>query len=276
MSKRILLLLLLLLPCILTPVCFGQQATHVVTGKVVDESDGAPIPAADVLVTDLEDHILSYGATDSLGRFNVDNIPSSEVILVVRTMGYDSFIGEKLSLSGDSPEKIDAGVIRLSRSAEGLREVTVTGEKNRIVYKLDRQQISASSSVTASGGTAVDILSGLPSVLVDSDGNLSFRGSTRFLVYVDGKPSPLEGTSALQQIPAASVEDIEILTTPSARYRTDGDAGVREIDCFHLAHCGAAAAANALIGENDLNTEPGGNTDSVFISSHCPQTDTAA
>ena len=229
MSKRILLLLLLLLPCILSPVCFGQQAMHVVTGKVVDESDGAPIPAADVLVTDLEDHILSYGATDSLGRFNVDNIPSSEVIIVVRTMGYDSFIGEKLSLSGDSPEKIDAGVIRLSRSAEGLREVTVTGEKNRIVYKLDRQQISASSSVTASGGTAVDILSGLPSVLVDSDGNLSFRGSTRFLVYVDGKPSPLEGTSALQQIPAASVEDIEILTTPSARYRTDGDAGIINI-----------------------------------------------
>lgn len=229
MSKRILLLLLLLLPCIITTVCFGQQATHVMTGKVVDESDGAPIPAADVLVTDLEDHILSYGATDSLGRFNVDNIPSSEVILVVRTMGYDSFIGEKLSLSGDSPEKIDAGVIRLSRSAEGLREVTVTGEKNRIVYKLDRQQISASSSVTASGGTAVDILSGLPSVLVDSDGNLSFRGSTRFLVYVDGKPSPLEGTSALQQIPAASVEDIEILTTPSARYRTDGDAGIINI-----------------------------------------------
>ena len=199
------------------------------TGKVVDESDGAPIPAADVLVTDLEDNILSYGATDSLGRFNVDNIPSSEIILVVRTMGYDSFIGEKLSLSGDSPEKIDAGVIRLSRSAEGLREVTFTGEKNRIVYKLDRQQISASSSVTASGGTAVDILSGLPSVLVDSDGNLSFRGSTRFLVYVDGKPSPLEGTSALQQIPAASVEDIEILTTPSARYRTDGDAGIINI-----------------------------------------------
>ncbi|MBQ5978560.1 MAG: TonB-dependent receptor [Bacteroidales bacterium] len=229
MSKRVLLSLLLLLPCILTPVCFGQQATHVMTGKVVDESDGAPIPAADVLVTDLEDNILSYGATDSLGRFNVDKIPSSEVILVVRTMGYDSFIGEKLSLSGDSPEKIDAGVIRLSRSAEGLREVTVTGEKNRIVYKLDRQQISASSSVTASGGTAVDILSGLPSVLVDSDGNLSFRGSTRFLVYVDGKPSPLKGTSALQQIPAASVEDIEILTTPSARYRTDGDAGIINI-----------------------------------------------
>ncbi len=229
MSKRILLLLLLLLPCILSPVCFGQQAMHVVTGKVVDESDGAPIPAADVLVTDLEDNILSFGATDSLGVFIIDRIPSTEVLLVVRTMGYDSFIGEKLTLSGNSPERLDAGVIRLSRSAEGLREVTVTGEKNRIVYKLDRQQISASSSVTASGGTAVDILSGLPSVLVDSDGNLSFRGSTRFLVYVDGKPSPLEGTSALQQIPAASVEDIEILTTPSARYRTDGDAGIINI-----------------------------------------------
>lgn len=202
-------------------------ASYSVTGTVVDASDGSPVVAADILVTDLDDKVIAYGASDSQGRFRVGNIGQDEILVLFKMMGYDTYVSDKLH--SPSSGVLDLGEIRMSRSTTGLQEVTVVGEKNRIVYKFDRQQISGSSSVTSAGGTAVDILSGLPSVLVDSEGNLSFRGSTRFLVYVDGKPSPLEGTSALQQIPAASVEDIEILTTPSARYRTDGDAGIINI-----------------------------------------------
>ncbi len=110
-----------------------------------------------------------------------------------------------------------------------LQEVTVIAEKNRIVYRLDHQRINASSSLTASGGTAADVLKSLPSVRIDSDGNITFRGSSGFLVYVDGKKSMLEGTRALQQISASNIEDIEIITTPSARYRSEGDAGIINI-----------------------------------------------
>ena len=205
----------------------AASSAYSVTGTVQDASDGTPVVGADVLVTDLEDKVVAYGATDSRGRFSVGGITPDEVLVLVRMMGYDTFVSGKLKMDPSSP--LDLGGIKLERASTGLQEVTVVGEKNRIVYKLDRQLISGSSSITSAGGTAVDILSGLPSVLVDSEGNLSFRGSTRFLVYVDGKPSPLEGTAALQQIPAASVEDIEILTTPSARYRTDGDAGIINI-----------------------------------------------
>lgn len=205
----------------------AATAAYSVTGTVQDASDGSPLVGADVLVTDLEDKVVAYGATDPQGRFSVGGITADEVLVLVRMMGYDTFVSGKLKMGPSASS--DLGVIKLERTSTGLQEVTVVGEKNRIVYKLDRQLISGSSSITSAGGTAVDILSGLPSVLVDSDGNLSFRGSTRFLVYVDGKPSPLEGTAALQQIPAASVEDIEILTTPSARYRTDGDAGIINI-----------------------------------------------
>lgn len=231
MLKTLLLSLLVFpYPAQETPVVpLAPQVRYVVTGKVLDDTDDSAITGADILVTDLDDKVVANSTSDTLGVFSVDRIPSGEVLVLVKMMGYDSFVSDKITFGPSSPAKIDLGVIRLPRSAEGLREVTVVGEKNRIVYKLDRQLISASSSVTSAGGTAVDILSGLPSVLVDSEGNLSFRGSTRFLVYVDGKPSPLEGTSALQQIPAASVEDIEILTTPSARYRTDGDAGIINI-----------------------------------------------
>ena len=110
-----------------------------------------------------------------------------------------------------------------------IREVTVNGQQQRISYRPDRRRISSEQVLTAQGGTALDILRAVPGVTQDADGNLSLRGSQEFLVYVDGKPSPLSGTEALQMIPAGSIRDIEILTTPSSRYKTEGDVGIINI-----------------------------------------------
>lgn len=196
-----------------------------ITGKVTDASNGAPVDYADVLLTDLGDNIIASAAA-SAGSFVISCSRTGEAVLTIYIMGYDPFVSEKLSVGHDD---IDLGTITLSPSADGIQEVTVTGEKNMIVYKLDRQRISGNSSLAALGGTAVDVLAGTPSVQTDSEGNVTLRGSSNYLVYVDGHLSPLEGTAALQQIPAASIEDIEIMTTPSARYRTDGDAGIINI-----------------------------------------------
>ena len=110
-----------------------------------------------------------------------------------------------------------------------MREVSINGQRQRISYRLDRQKIEASQVLTAQGGTALDVLRAVPGVMIDAEGSLSYRGSQDFLVYVDGKISPLTGTEALQMIGAASIKDIEILTTPSAKYKTDGDVGIINI-----------------------------------------------
>ena len=110
-----------------------------------------------------------------------------------------------------------------------MREVSINGQRQRISYRLDRQRIDASQVLTAQGGTALDVLRAVPGVTIDAEGGLSFRGSQNFLVYVDGKPSPFSGTEALQMIGAASIKDIELLTTPSAKYKTDGDVGIINI-----------------------------------------------
>ena len=110
-----------------------------------------------------------------------------------------------------------------------MREVNINGQRQRISYRLDRQRINAEQVLTAQGGTALDVLRAVPGVTIDADGSLSFRGSQNFLVYVDGKPSPLSGTEALQMIGAASIKDIEMLTTPSAKYKTEGDVGIINI-----------------------------------------------
>lgn len=128
---------------------------------------------------------------------------------------------------------------------EVLDEAVATAEKSRVVYRLDRQKVSGNANLAASGGTAVDVLKSIPSVQVNADGELSYRGSTGFLVYVDGRQSVLEGTQALQQIAAANIEDIEIITTPSARYKTEGDVGIINIITRKQDQSGFSGSLNA-------------------------------
>ena len=145
-----------------------------------------------------------------------------------------------------------------------MREVSIDGQRQRISYRLDRQRLDASQVLTAQGGTALDVLRAVPSVTVDADGNLSYRGSQAFLVYVDGKPSPLSGTEALQMVGAASIRDIEILTTPSAKYKTEGDVGIinivtrqDETDGWDVAANGTASTWGTLSLDAKINYRTG-------------------
>ena len=145
-----------------------------------------------------------------------------------------------------------------------MREVSINGQRSRISYRLDRQRIDAGQVLTAQGGTALDVLRAVPGVTVDADGSLSFRGSQEFLVYVDGKPSPLSGTEALQMIGAASIKDIEILTTPSAKYKTDSDVGIinivtrrSETDGWDIAVNGTASTWGTLSLDTKINYRTG-------------------
>ena len=145
-----------------------------------------------------------------------------------------------------------------------MQEVSINGERQRISYRLDRHRIDAGQVLTAQGGTAFDVLRAVPGVVVDADGKLSFRGSQEFLVYVDGKPSPLSGTEALQMVGAANIRDIEILTTPSAKYKTDGDVGIinivtrrSETDGWDIAVNGTASTWGTLSLDTKINYRTG-------------------
>ncbi|MBO4550760.1 MAG: TonB-dependent receptor, partial [Bacteroidaceae bacterium] len=145
-----------------------------------------------------------------------------------------------------------------------MQEVSVNGQRQRISYRLDRQRIDAGQVLTAMGGTALDVLRAVPGVTIDADGSLSFRGSQEFLVYVDGKPSPLSGSEALQMIGAASIRDIEILTTPSAKYKTEGDVGIiniitkrSETEGWDVAVNGTASTWRTLSLDTKINYRAG-------------------
>ncbi len=151
-----------------------------------------------------------------------------------------------LSAAGLSAQEVtQTDTTSIFSVVEVLDEAVMTAEKSRVVYRLDRQKLSGTASLSADGGTAVDVLRSIPSIRVDAEGGVSFRGSTGFLVYIDGRQSVLDGAQALQQISAAMIEDIEIITTPSAKYKTDGDVGIINIVTKKRDETGVSGIFNA-------------------------------
>lgn len=220
------LLILLAVAVAGVPTAHGQDSFPAVKGRVTDASTGADIDFADVVIVDTSNRTVARTIVSG-GEFRIDEVENGDFLLKIMLLGYRPYTSDTIAFRSGRP--IDMGTVSLVPEENRLEGIAVTGSRGRIVYKLDRQRISGSASLSAAGGTAADILGSTPSVRVDADGEVSFRGSTGFLVYVDGKPAVQEGTRALEQIPASTVADIEIITTPSARYKTDGDAGIINI-----------------------------------------------
>jgi outer membrane receptor protein involved in Fe transport len=120
----------------------------------------------------------------------------------------------------------------LSNSTQQLNEVVVTGKKPMLNTSIDRKVYNVDQDIMSKSGAASDILKNIPSVEVDIDGNVSLRGSGDVMILINGRPSPLMGKNraeVLQQIPASSIERIEVITNPGARYRPDGTSGIINI-----------------------------------------------
>lgn len=204
----------------------NMPADGIVTGYVIDKQTNKPIEYANIVIYSKRDSsIVTGGITDRTGFFRIQEVRYGRFFVDVMFIGYGKTTIEDLIIKPDKKE-IDLGKIYLSLNAEVLSEVVVSENVNNVEYKLDRKVVNVNQDILSAGATAVEVLENVPSVTVDIDGNVSLRGSENFLVLVDGRPYPIQGSEALQQIPANSIESIEIITNPSAKYDPDGVAGI--------------------------------------------------
>ncbi len=137
-----------------------------------------------------------------------------------------------------------------------MQNVVIEGKRSPITYDLDKKVVDVSQMHTAITGSAADVLENVPSVSVDIDGNVSLRGSTNFQVLINGQPSVMSSQDALQQIPANSIKNIEIMTNPSAKYDASGTAGIINIVLKKNSNLGLSGMADLMGG---LNNKYGGN-----------------
>ncbi|MDO5572257.1 MAG: outer membrane beta-barrel family protein [Bacteroidales bacterium] len=227
-----------------------------ISSVVYDSKTNNPIDFADVIINDTLNNIINSTQIFN-GNFTIDKLNKGFYYVTVKLLGYEDFKSNLIELK-ESENKVLPNIF-LNQEETSLQEVSVTADKSKVVYKIDRKTINADASLVASGGTAVDVLTSSPSFRIDADGEISFRGSAGFLVYIDGKQSPLSGTQALQQISAANIEDIEIITTPSAKYKSDGDVGIINIKTKQNKSKGFSGIINVA-----ATTLGGWNTDVLF------------
>lgn len=218
----------LLLATLLAPGALAQTGT--LTGRVVDGD--FPMPTASVAVWQIAgtDSTLVGGATTNIdGVFQIESLPMGTYDVVASFVGYDpGRLGGVVVAAGET----DLGTIALVPSAEALSEVRVTAERTQVQTRIDRTVYATADDPVADGGSATDVLSTLPSVDVDVDGNVSLRGAGNVAVFINGRPAPVQGdflASYLQSLPAGSVERVEIIPNPSAAFEPDGVGGVINI-----------------------------------------------
>ena len=219
------------------------QDSRTITGRVLDELSGAAMAGVSVLLYSRDSALMAGALTDADGIFSLKTNRVGEAFIALSSLGYAPQRFD-FSLSGSSRSIIHTDIL-LRRADVALAEVEVLARRRPMVYKLDRKVIEASGYTAAAGGTAVDVLEQTPSVRVDADGELTFRGSAGFKVYVDGKPAAVEGSAALRQIPAGQIENIEILSTPSAKNEADGVAGIINVNTRKQATGGWSGMLNA-------------------------------
>jgi outer membrane receptor protein involved in Fe transport len=205
-------------------------SSYLVTGRTVNMTDHTPVEYANLILYHANDSTpAGYTATDASGIFRFTPKREGEYFIAVSFIGFRPVNTSTFSLSGEK-NSVTLPDVLLEENDQALSEVVVTGRKRQVVYRLDKQVIEAAGFLSASGGTAADILMQTPSVRVDAEGEITFRGGSGFKVYVDGKPGSLNGAAALEQIPAGQIENIEVMTTPSARNDADGAVGIINVN----------------------------------------------
>jgi len=222
----------------------------IIRGKVAEEGTNDPMEYATVAVYTVEDSSLVGGTvTDLEGKFELRRMPFGEYYIVTNYVGYNEKVIEPVMVTSES-RQVDLGLLELTVNTQAIEEVEIVADRKHVEYRLDKKVVNVSQSLTAAGGTAVDVLENTPSVSVDIEGNVTLRGSSSFTVLIDGKPSVLEGNDALQQIPATAIENIEIITNPSAKYDPDGNSGIINVVMKRKVGQGTNGIINASAGLN--------------------------
>jgi len=199
-----------------------------VEGIIFDRSAASILEFASVSLYKLADSVLVNGQmADASGKFKFEKLQAGTYFIKIQFVGYNTLKSSIINLSGG--QKLNVGRLDLSLNQQFLSEVKVTGQQLQNLNKIDKQVYKAAQFEAAKGGTAIDVLKNLPAVSVDGMGEISVRGSKGFLVLINGKPVQTDAAIILSQLPANSIENVELITAPSAKYDPDGKGGIINI-----------------------------------------------
>lgn len=232
----------------------AQNKPGKISGNIIN-TDSKPVESATVQLLKATDKVLVKTAlTDKAGNFAFENIAEGKYIVSIAAVGFAKKASDTFLITAANPV-ITVASLTLAPQSKNLSEVTVVSAKPFIEQKLDRTVVNVEASPSNAGATALEALEKSPGVSVDNDGNISLKGKQGVIIMMDGKPtflSPADLANVLRNLPAAALDQIEIMTNPSAKYDAAGNSGVINIK----------TKKSKTAGSNGTITA--GNTSSLF------------
>ena len=199
-----------------------------IEGVVIDKETQDPLEYTTIsLLNDSSPDLIQGGITDKNGKFIIEVFPGKYNI-TLEYIGFDKIILKDKVISINE----DFGIFELEIVTESLNEVELVGERTEVEIRLDKRIYNVGKDITVRGGSVADVLDNVPSVSVDVEGNVALRGNQNVRILINGKPSGLVGLSGpqgLRSLPAESIEKVEVVTSPSARYEASGTAGILNV-----------------------------------------------
>lgn len=197
-----------------------------ITGKVIDYSTKQAIDFANVSVAkNGETTPLKGTISDATGSFTIEGLKDGQYVLTVSFMGY-SEQKKEITVAG---KDINIGRIQLKEDTQTLQDVEVVAQGSSMRFELDKKVFTVDQNIASAGASVSDVLENIPSVDVDQEGNISLRNSEDVEIWINGKPAGLNSENrgqVLQQMPAGTIEKIELITNPSAKYSPEGTSGI--------------------------------------------------
>jgi hypothetical protein len=222
---------------------FGQNS-GTISGKVIDNENNI-VDFANVYLTSVNDStsIVNGTVTDNTGSFTLTNVPFGNYFIKLQFVGFVKH--QQIVLLNEASKNQNLGTIILKTDAIALNSVEVAAFRKLIQKNEEGIVVNASENLTQIGGTAAELMKNMPGVQVDMEGNFTMRGKTP-LIMINGRISGLGGVdrvSNLDQIPASTIERIELITNPSAKYDADAESGIINIVLKNNTNLGTNGAA---------------------------------
>lgn len=206
-------------------------AQGIVKGKILDRQKSEPLGFVNIKVTEQgSDKFVGGGITDAGGNFNVSGLKDGKYTLSLTFMGYKD-VTRQFEIT-PAKREVQFKLLYMAEDAKQLNEVTVTGQRATMKLEVDRKSFDVGQLISNTGQSASDVLDNVPSIEVDNDGNVSLRGNSSVEVWINGKASGLTSDNRaqiLQQLPAESIDRVEVIDNPSAKFSAEGSAGIINI-----------------------------------------------
>ncbi|MGI4020531.1 MAG: outer membrane beta-barrel protein [Janthinobacterium lividum] len=221
--------------CCLAATAFAQKIAdkNSVKGMVTDSITNKPLGYVTLTLKDsVTKRLTKSGLTKDNGIFQFNGLPVKSYQLSVASVGYRSKSIVIPASAWNNVQAADLGTIELSATTSELKGISITAAKPLIKQEIDRLSYDVQADGDSKGLTVMEILRKVPLITVDGDDNIQLQGSGSYRIFINGKSSALMTNNpkdVLRSMPANSVQRIEVITTPPAKYDSEGLAGIINI-----------------------------------------------